>query len=492
VNGRARIYIIALSWALALSQTTLAQPVPSATAPVTDAPAQPASPTPDQTAAPAPTVPPTEPAPQPAPSTAPSAGIAASFAQYGYPGEVAAPPDRPTTASVPEPAELPRREQTRFGDPGQFALLVGSRLGISSSSYTNSEAGTFDVALEPAIEYFIVRNVSVGVELDVSHSHSRGYDSFGLIDVDDTLIGAGLHFGLNVPLSRRFSVYPLFMVGFHHIEQKWSGTPLSGIPPSPADRPFTVTRLGPWIQGELPLLFHPVEHFFVGIGPSIYQDFSRADAGRHYHKQHTDIGADFVLGGYFDFRNPHENVDDAPSEPRPPYKGPCKFGDAGTVVLTEESGLSWHAASYSGIDPYTTVSLSGAFDWFFTSRQSLGFGAFYSATSDSVTFYGDKQTTHALGLSVRYGFLVPFYSWFSVYPRMSLQFSMQDGQYDQATTHSNIVTASIFVPALAHLAPHFFVGLGPSVSEDIVHTEQQGPDVKRTGYGVGSIIGGWL
>jgi hypothetical protein len=489
-----------------LAPSTSAQSASSAPAPdrtVAPAPAQPASPSATAAEA-APTA--TDLAPTaapPAPQPASPAATAGSFAQYGYPGEVVAPPDRPTTAAVPESVEHPRRARTRFGEQGQFAILTGARLGISSASYTHSEASAFDVAFEPAIEYFVARNVSVGVELDVHHSHGRGYDAFGLIDVDDTLLGAGLHLGLNVPLSRNVSIYPLFAAGFHHEKQTWHTNPgavgITSTAVAPAldapASPVTVTRLGPWIQGTLPLLYHPVEHFFVGIGPSVYQDFSRAEGGAQDHKQRTYYGADFVLGGSFDFRSMRADEDDTPSpsdDPRPTERRPRKFGDAGTVLLTEESGFSWHAHDYSGSDRYTSVSVAGAFDWFFTKDQSLGLGAFYSGTSDLFTFYGGRQGTDAVGISGRYGFLVPFYSWFSIYLRMSLQYSLQGEEVGIATSHSNVLTASVFLPALAHLASHFFVGLGPSASEDLVHTEQRGPDVMRTAFGVTSVIGGWL
>ncbi len=48
------------------------------------------------------------------------------------------------------------------------------------------------------------------------------------------------------------------------------------------------------------------------------------------------------------------------------------------------------------------------------------------------------------------------------------------------------------VAVLHHPASHFFVGIGPSVSEDIVHTTDRGPQNRRTAYGASTIIGGWL
>jgi hypothetical protein len=32
----------------------------------------------------------------------------------------------------------------------------------------------------------------------------------------------------------------------------------------------------------------------------------------------------------------------------------------------------------------------------------------------------------------------------------------------------------------------------PSVSEDIVHTQQVGPETRRIAYGASTLLGGWL
>jgi hypothetical protein len=141
--------------------------------------------------------------------------------------------------------------------------------------------------------------------------------------------------------------------------------------------------------------------------------------------------------------------------------------------------------------------------------QSLGLGAYYSISHpvDPTSPLVDISS-HGMGALVRYGFVLPFYSWFSVYPRMSLTYSVAERAegIDIVTGASplslteKILSASIFVPAMVHLATHFFVGIGPTVTEDIVHTNdfQRGgtsidaPQTRRTGYGASTIIGGWL
>jgi hypothetical protein len=54
------------------------------------------------------------------------------------------------------------------------------------------------------------------------------------------------------------------------------------------------------------------------------------------------------------------------------------------------------------------------------------------------------------------------------------------------------LAVSLSVPALFELAPHFLIGIGPSVTQDIVHTEIVGPQMRQTSYGASTVIGGWL
>jgi len=438
-------------------------------------------------------------APSPAPS-APSGGVA--FGQFGSPIEVAAPDDRPTTPAVPPPISSgPKPKIPRFGDAGQFAILAESGIGLTSSSYSNSSASAFNVAFEPSVEYFVVRNFSIGVELDLSHSSDRSYVPGALVDTKYTLLGGGVHFGLNVPFAKVLSVYPLLMVGVHHIEQTAEVIQGNPGPLIPADSPAQrLSRTGPWLSFELPLLYHPVEHFFVGLGPAVYHDFSHAEGGYGTWAERTSLGGTFVLGGYFDPRPKATNPDDPSLEDSVPPVDQRRFGDPGTVVLTEESSFSWRAQSYAGDVPTrNTFAIAGGFDWFFMHHQSLGLAAFYSTTGRYSSGPGEPLLTNAtgVGVSARYGFVVPFSSWFSLYPRMSFEYSVAtvdvtSGASRSIREHSHIVQASIFVPATVHLTTHFFIGFGPSVSVDIVHTVDGGPEPRRTAFGVSSLLGGWL
>lgn len=439
------------------------------------------------------------------------AGVLAARSASAQIVEVTAPDHRlmpaPTSAREPAPAtaDSRRAKPITFGDRGQFALLAGSTVGISSSSYSRGAADSFAIVFAPSLEWFVFDDVSVGLEIDVARSSSHGYVGAALLSSKYTLIGGGVHFGLNLPFAKIASVYPLLMAGIVHSERTYA-LPGDASSPFVPDRSATaLTENGLWIAASVPVLYHPVEHFFVGLGPTLYHDFSHAEGGwgGGDGAKRTSIGGEFVLGGYFEpsAAEPADTDEVAPASGQPKKKPP-RFGDAGTLVLTEESAVSWQSVSYQGLDSSrNSFEIAGGFDWFFFRDQSLGFAAAYSDIHRQAFPPAPVASSgQSFGALVRYGFVLPFYSWFSVYPRMTFSYSVAKtvvsadivSAATTIQTHEHIVAAAITVPAMFHLATHFFVGLGPSVSEDIVHTQEHGPQTRRVAYGASTLLGGWL
>jgi len=123
-------------------------------------------------------------------------------------------------------AALPARsqEERKFGDPGVV---------VPSGSITmGSVNGTSLFDLEPTLQYFYSPNVALG--LTVSYFHSSSQDAYALSP----------SLGYNLRLADVLSVFPQASVSFGY-----SGT----------------TELGAGLF--VPILIHPVQHFFIGFGP---------------------------------------------------------------------------------------------------------------------------------------------------------------------------------------------------------------------------------
>jgi hypothetical protein len=397
------------------------------------------------------------------------------------------PPERPPLWTGPKP------KAAQFGDAGQFALLAGSTIGLSREWLGNDGGDTFAVTFDPSLEYFVVKNVSVGAEIDLAYSniHSNGTDVSS--HTETTQLGAGLHLGVNIPLGRWFSLYPLFKVGLRHTEVKqtvdFNRASFTGFVEVPG--PIDTIQFGPWVSGQIPVLYHPIDHFFVGVGPTVLHDFSHLKVnGQTNGQELTALGAKFVLGGYFDLQSHPETENDLrPVFDRPPVEHRV-FGDPGVVVITEENAFAY--SSYSGASSTTSWALAGGFDWFFARSQSLGLTASYTQASTPIPDSNSSDRRDSVGFGGRYGYSFPITPWLSIYPRASLTYSVSTTEFVVPSSEPRVLAAGLYVPALFHLAPHFFAGIGPAFRQDIVHAQDSGPQTRGTSIGASSLIGCWL
>ncbi|HVW27035.1 MAG TPA: hypothetical protein VHC69_16835 [Polyangiaceae bacterium] len=517
VEGRYALRWYGIAACFFVLQTAHAEPPAGPTIP-TETPASSASPAtpPTTSAAPpastAPTPSPSSTAPAPLPSAAPNPFYSrqgSPFEEFGAPTSTASDDTQLSSGNRVVPAQPKRGDglPPRFGERGQFAILFDPTVFLSSSSFTNSSASLFSVGFEPSIEYFVARNVSVGVELDLSYSNTQGYGAdSSLVRTKRTLLGGGVHFGMNVPLGAAFSVYPMLAAGLHRIEQTEtlvSGSSLS-IAASPTGSPaYSVT--GPWLEFLLPLLYHPAPHFFVGIAPTVYHDFSRAQGIAETGAERTGIGVGLLFGGYFDFREPPPpSVDETVATAD---AAPSGFGKAHTFFLTDEATLAYHSTAYAGTGASAnSLTLAPGFDWFYQENMSVGFSVAYSHSStvgeatDSVSAASTMSvhsSSDTFGFAVRFSSNVAIADWVSLYPRVSLGYSHAITSEVEGTASNdstqNAITGSIGAPLLFHVAPHFVVGFGPELLSDLYHGYQgRSEQIQRTTIALDSLIGGWL
>ncbi len=410
-----------------------------------------------------------------------------------------------TAAAGPSLAQTgPDPSVARFGSPGQFVVTGDSDVGVSSSSYSASQATALAATFSPALQYFIVRDVSVGLDVGLSYSDEKGYGADGsLVETKTTSIYAGPRIGVNVPLSRVVSFYPNFALGFQwreRDEQLVSGMSLS-ISGSAVGYPSS-SQLGPYVDLYLPLLFHPTSHFFMGIGPTLYHDFGTVSGGPSVGGQRTTISAGFVVGGYWG----EQRVVMASTGEAAPEETPRVFGEKGEWVLGNELAASLSSTSYAGTGSSAGgLNIYGGFDYFMTDGVSVGGGLWtsYQTTTGIDAASGSQvdSSVRSAGLFARLGLNVPMASWISWYPRLAMAFGLRNyeetaGAYENSPS-GTIVSVTCFAPLLVHPAQHFFVGFGPSIYQELSHavvyadypTQIQN---QATAIGVGLVVGGWL
>jgi len=213
------------------------------------------------------------------------AGVAA--AQY--------PPAPPPGGYYPPPGGFvaPR---PHFGNAGQLAFSqdMNFALGGQSTSIPNNTGDNpseWGVTLRPSVDYFVIQGLSVGGFLEYAHasvsipnSLGTGGGSGSTTTTTDTF-GIGARVGYNIPIADSFSIWPLLGLGFTTSSQ-------TGDVGSNA---FTLSIFAPF-------LWHPVTHFFMGIGPQLSTDLAAQQSANGQSaagNKVTTYGLQFVIGGWF-------------------------------------------------------------------------------------------------------------------------------------------------------------------------------------------------
>jgi len=178
------------------------------------------------------------------------------------------------------------------------------------------------------------------------------------------------------------------------------------------------------------------------------------------------------------------------------------------ITGASDIGLSWATFSGSQAKQFAATFSPGV-DYFFWRNVSVGidldasYGDNYGYGAD-----GSVVETRTEGLSggPRFGLNVPISRLVSFFPRLTVglewsttQQSLPSGgtisvagsPLGYSTTSRFGPWFSVYLGLLFHVAPHFFVGVGPSLSHDFANT-QGGPSVggEETSIGAGFVVGG--
>ncbi|HEY8073404.1 MAG TPA: hypothetical protein VIF62_04830, partial [Labilithrix sp.] len=160
-----------------------------------------------------------------------TANVAAQEPVPTLPDENEPPPrlaPREPPSPEPEPALVvvapaPSPRAPRYGAPGEVAITNGFSLGGYYTTYDGSQARYGSISFDPAIDWFIVRNLFVGFEGTLSYAVSRGYGAdSSLVESDYTTVGGGFRLGYAIPLGEHVSLVPRVTLGVEsvHATQK--------------------------------------------------------------------------------------------------------------------------------------------------------------------------------------------------------------------------------------------------------------------------------
>ena len=190
-----------------------------------------------------------------------------------------------TAAPAAPPAAAASPTDNGLGTVGQFVISDDLQIALirESRSTPGQTIETTRVELQPAVDYFVAANLSIGGQLRISYTsvpNNSGTSN------DTTTIGLLPRIAYNVALSPTSSIWPRVALGYVHTSMDSYGG--------------AVTSSGYIVSLEIfvPLVFQPVPHFFLGGGPLVSTDlvskFEDMDAAKT-----TNIGLMSTIGGYF-------------------------------------------------------------------------------------------------------------------------------------------------------------------------------------------------
>jgi hypothetical protein len=168
---------------------------------------------------------------------------------------------------------------------GAGVLTPATMLDLGGATYSNNGGSQVGFGLAPAADYFVIDNLSVGLELLLGYISYSPPSAPGVTVKSGNLTEYGIapRVGYNIPLTSSFSLWP--KVFFEHAGYSLGGS-LAGY--------GNVQLLGAYV----PVLYHPVPHFYVGLGPNILTELGASPSSPGASKV-TTYGLFASIGGWF-------------------------------------------------------------------------------------------------------------------------------------------------------------------------------------------------
>ncbi|MEP6652494.1 MAG: hypothetical protein ABJA82_03995 [Myxococcales bacterium] len=163
-----------------------------------------------------------------------------------------------------------------FGEHGQIAISGDMKFNLLHESRSMNGGSTTSFLIQPALDYFVSTNVSVGGLVGLQRDPEFPGHS--------TTIFIGPRVGYNIGIGSAASLWIRLSLTYEHTTYVDAVFPGSG---------YAIP-----LELHAPFLWHPVPHFFLGVGPSLRTDLVAKFEGRDSYKR-TDIGVESTVGGYF-------------------------------------------------------------------------------------------------------------------------------------------------------------------------------------------------
>jgi hypothetical protein len=171
-------------------------------------------------------------------------------------------------------------------------------------------------------------------------------------------------------------------------------------------------------------------------------------------------------------------------------------GNNGGLLPMTLTPIGFQYYSVSGNRPTGTIfSLAPAADFFVIDNLSIGGQVMLGFVNNSPPAPDQSSTTTLYGIAPQIGYNIVISDLVSFWPKLFLAFEGESQSNNGGALTSG--TLGIFAPFLFHIAPHFFLGIGPDVATQLFVNAWQGNQnfpnpPKVTTFGAMATVGGWF
>jgi hypothetical protein len=164
-----------------------------------------------------------------------------------------------------------------LGQKGQVAIAGDFQVSIvSESTDADNDESDLDIVVAPALDFFLAPNLSLGGQV-IFARQDQG-------ELEIQTLGAGARVGYVIGLGK-ISIWPRAGLTFTRSDIEFGDADGTG-------SALTLNLFAP-------VLYHPVDHFFLGIGAKLDYDVYADDDGDGDAAKQTSIGLVSTVGGYF-------------------------------------------------------------------------------------------------------------------------------------------------------------------------------------------------
>lgn len=154
----------------------------------------------------------------------------------------------------------------------------------------------------------------------------------------------------------------------------------------------------------------------------------------------------------------------------------------------------YHESRTMGGASSTNVAIQPSLDYFVAPNISVGGEIGFTHGNGSAAQLGlpDAATATTFVVEVRGGYNLALNDMFSIWPHLGIGYGHVSVSYMGQSQSGYVIPLVVTVPVLWHPASHFFLGLAPTVTTNLVAKTDGHDDAKTTDIGLTAVIGGYF